>query len=140
MRSWVYIGLVLTLFVSCQENEKVVYILFDNSEGLNIGSDVMLNGVSVGKVLEVELTKDNEVLTSVELSKDVDFPKGSAFEIQSKDLFTKIIHITLNDSDIMIESGDTIGGIRSIDLIDQVSCGTNKPPKIIDEVREMLKN
>jgi phospholipid/cholesterol/gamma-HCH transport system substrate-binding protein len=139
MRALLYIGLLLTLLASCLEDEKVVYILFDNSEGLSVGQNVMLNGVSVGKVKNVDLTKDNEVITTVELSPKVDFPKGTLFEIQSKDLFTKIIHVTLVESNTMIQRGDTIQGIRTVNPTDQIPCSREKP-KILDNLKEMLKN
>ncbi len=139
MRALLYIAFLLTVHASCQKDEKIVYILFDNSEGLSTGSDVMLNGVSVGKVLEIDLNENNEVLTRVELSKTVDFTYGSAFEIQSKDLFTKIIHVTLNDRGNSIKNGDTIQGIRTINPIDPISCSREKP-KILEDVKEMLKN
>lgn len=138
MRALVYIGFLVTLLVSCQEEEKVVYILFDNSEGLSTGSDVVLNGVSVGKVLEIDLSPNNEVLTRVELSKTVDFTYGSAFEIQSKDLFTKIIHVTLNDSGKSIEHGDTIQGIFHDNPL-QTPHDT-RYPDFINDAKEMLKN
>lgn len=138
MRTFVYIGLLLALLVSCQNDEKIVYILFDNSEGLSTGQDVVLNGVSVGSVQDVDLTKENKVITTVELSESVDFPKGTLFEIQSKDVFTKIIHVTLGESKTMIESGDTIQGIFTVPE-SQASDG-DKSPKLLDEVKEMLKN
>lgn len=139
MRRFVIIGLLFSMLVACENDETVVYILFDNSEGLSTGNDVLLNGVRVGKVLDVDLTKDNEVITTVELTSSTDFPTGSLFEIQSKDLFTKCIHVTLSDSKSMIHSGDTIQGVLTIDPIQQIPCSTPKP-KIFNDVKEMLKN
>ncbi|MDG1330811.1 MAG: MlaD family protein [Crocinitomicaceae bacterium] len=139
MRSLAFIGFLLLLLASCQRDDKVVYILFFDSEGLSEGQDVLLNGVSVGKVLDVDLTDKNEVISTVELSESVDFPKDTQFEIQSQDVFTKIILVTLGESETMIQTGDTIQGIMTIDPLDLMPPEHGKP-KLLDEVKEMLKN
>lgn len=139
MRVFTLVGFLLLLFASCQNEEKVVYILFDNSEGLNTDHKVLLNGVSVGDVVDVDITKDYQVLATVELSNSQDFPEDTQFEIQSKDLFTKMIFVTLGDSKTFIESGDTIQGTMRINPIEQVS-GGRETPTLLDDIKEMLKN
>jgi ABC-type transporter Mla subunit MlaD len=116
-----------------------VYILFDNSEGLNTDNKVVLNGVNVGDVIDIDVTKDYEVLATVQLSKSLDFPKDTQFEIQSQDLFTKMIHVTIGDSKTLIDNGDTIQGMMTINPVDQVSGGRERN-KLLDDVKEMLKN
>ncbi|MFK7785790.1 MAG: MlaD family protein [Crocinitomicaceae bacterium] len=138
MRILIYCTILFLVLSSCKGESKAVYILFDNSEGLSTGQDVMLNGVSVGKVQSVDLTKENQVITTVELLNTVDFPKGTAFEIQSKDVFTKIIHVTLGESKTMIENGDTIQGILR-DNPHQTPQET-RSPELMNDVKEMLKN
>lgn len=53
-----FIGLLLLFIASCQQEDKKVFLLFEESEGIGQYSPVMLNGVQIGKVLDVELTKD----------------------------------------------------------------------------------
>jgi ABC-type transporter Mla subunit MlaD len=139
MRSLTLIGFFLFLLTSCQDEEKIVYILFDNSEGLNTDNKVVLNGVNVGDVIDIDVTKDYEVLATVQLSKSLDFPKDTQFEIQSQDLFTKMIHVTIGDSKTLIDNGDTIQGMMTINPVDQVSGGRERN-KLLDDVKEMLKN
>jgi ABC-type transporter Mla subunit MlaD len=139
MRSLISIGFLFLLLTSCQGEEKVVHILFDDSEGLSDGQQVLLNGVSVGTLLDVDIAEDYQVITSVELSGSHDFPKDSQFEIQSQDLFTKMIFVTLGESETLIKNGDTIQGVRRINTESQVSGGDGSP-KLLDDVKEMLKN
>lgn len=133
------LGILLLLFASCQREEKIVFIKFDNSERLSQNNYVLLNGVRVGTVLDVELTKNYEVLVSVRLSDSLDFPKDTQFEIQSQDLFNKMIFVTIGQSESFLKNGDTIQGISWADPRDQVPC-TNPPPRLIDDIKEMLKN
>lgn len=139
MRGALGLVVLLLLFASCQREEKVIYLRFDNSEGLQEKNHVLLNGVKVGEVLSVDITKDYLVLATVRLSDSLDFPKDTRFEIQSQDLFTKMIFVTPGDSKSFLENGDTIPGVSSIDLRDQIPC-SNPPPKIIDDLKEMLRN
>lgn len=110
------------LFIaSCQQEDKKVFLLFEESEGIGQYSPVMLNGVQIGKVLDVELTKDCQ------------------FEIQRQDLFNKAIYVSLGNSSQLIQTGDTIQGITTIDVRDQIPCSSPRPA-IFDEIKEMLKN
>ena len=74
------------------------------------------------------------MITSVELSGSHDFPKDSQFEIQSQDLFTKMIFVTLGESETLIKNGDTIQGVRRINTESQVSGGDGSP-KLLDDVK-----
>lgn len=139
MRSIAFLGVLLLLFASCQQEEKIVFIQFDDSEGIHKGHPVLLNGVSVGTVLDMAITKNYKVIASVHLSDSIDFPKDSQFEIQRQDLFTKAIYMTLGKSDVFIKNGDTIQGVRNMDVLKQTPC-TKEPPAFLDEIKEMLRN
>lgn len=140
MRTFFFFGLLLLFLGSCKPEEKIVYITFDHSEGIGKDHQVLLNGVSVGTVLNVDITKDYKVLVSFKLLDSLDLPKDSQFEIQSQNLFTKAIYVTLGDSESFIKKGDTIQGIkRRIDVQKQIEC-TNDPPAFLDEIKEMLRN
>jgi ABC-type transporter Mla subunit MlaD len=140
LRTFLLFGLLLLLLGSCKPEEKIVYITFDHSEGIGKNHQVLLNGVSVGTVLDVGITKDYKVLVSVQLLDSLDLPKDSQFEIQSQDFFTKAIYVTLGESKYFIKKGDTIQGIRRrIDVQKQIE-GINSSPAFLDEIKEMLRN
>ena len=139
MRYVISIAILILLFASCQREEKVVFIKFTNSEGLRVDDNLLLNGVKVGTVLDVDINEDYQVLASVRLSDSLDFPKDSGFEIQSQDLFTKIIFVTIGQSKTFLENGDTIQGLSRLDLEKQTPHDT-EAPKILDDLKEMFKN
>ncbi len=139
MRSVAFLGVLLLLFASCQQEEKIVFIQFDDSEGIHKDRPVLLNGVSVGTVLDIGITKDYKVLASVHLSDSLDFPRDSQFEIQRQNLFTKAIYVTIGVSESFIKKGDTIQGTMTKDLQIQVPC-TKETPAFLDEIKEMLRN
>lgn len=134
-----FIGLLLLFLASCQQEDKKVFLLFEESEGIGQYSPIVLKGVQIGKVLDVELTKDDKVIAYVELKESVDLPKDSQFEIQRQDLFNKAIYVSTGNSSEVIQTGDTIHGITTIDVRDQISCSSPRPA-IFNEIKEMLKN
>ena len=133
----VFIATLFLVFASCQREEKSVFIEFDHSEGLKTKNDVLLNGVSVGTVLDIGISKDYTVIATVHLSDSVDFLNDSGFENQSQDLFTKMIFVTPGKSKSFLKNGDTLQGISSLGK--QNSC-EDDPSKLLNEIKEMLKN
>ena len=134
-----FIGLLILFLSSCQKEDKKVFLLFEESEGIGQYSPIILKGVQIGKVLDVELTKGYKVIAYVELKESVDLPKDSQFEIQRQDLFNKAIYVSPGNSSQLIQTGDTIQGKITIDVLDSIP-GTATKPEIFDEIKEMLKN
>ena len=69
-----------------QTNRFVAY--FNYVEGLNIGSDVKLAGIPIGKVTNLEIDNDLIAVTGF-INKDFDIPKDSIASIRSESLFGK---------------------------------------------------
>ena len=61
---------------------------FNYVEGLDIGSDVKLAGIPIGKVTNFEIENDLIAVT-VFIDKDFDIPKDSIVSIRSEGLFGK---------------------------------------------------
>jgi len=61
---------------------------FNYVEGLDIGSDVKLAGIPIGKVTNLEIDNDLIVVTGI-IDKDFDIPKDSIASIRSEGLFGK---------------------------------------------------
>ena len=139
MRALAFFGLIVLLFASCGKEEKIVFIKFDDSEGIKTKDHVLLNGVSVGTILDIDIAKDYKVITKVRLSDSLDFPKDTQFEIQSQDVFTKVIVVTLGKWETNFKTGDTIQGISWSEDRRQNS-HDKKPPKLLNDLKEMLKN
>ena len=107
--------------------DKKYYAYFPNSGQLAVASNVTLNGVIVGKVLEVEYVPQNapdqrvRVAFSIQ-NDDVKLPVGSIVEIGSLDLFNKgmLISVSSDLSKGFYKPGATLEGRLAVDMMSQV--------------------
>ena len=91
------IGLIFLLFFffinylsgAYIKKEKFFFTTYFNyTEGLEIGSDVVLAGIDVGKVTDLEL-QDDGVLVSGSINNEYDIPSDSILIIRSNGIFGK---------------------------------------------------
>ena len=80
--------------------DDVYHAYFENSNQLMVSSDVILNGVVIGKVVDVSIFPNNEPNRRVKITfniqnSTVKITKGSTVEIGSPDFFTKGLITTI---------------------------------------------
>jgi phospholipid/cholesterol/gamma-HCH transport system substrate-binding protein len=92
-----------------------------------VSSNVTLNGVVVGKVMDVTYVSGNSVDKRVRITfsvqnSDVKLPKGTVVEIGSLDLLTKglLIQVPVDISNGNYKPGETLPGRLSVDMMSQV--------------------
>ena len=107
--------------------DRVFYAYFPSSGGVTAATSVYVNGVDIGKVLEVDLTGDKDSLRKVKITfniQDPDFKlyKGSIIEAGGIDLFTKGLTIKLNpDLTAGVYAAESeIQGVVTVDMTTQV--------------------
>lgn len=107
--------------------DQVYYAYFPNSGGVTPATSVYVNGVVIGKVLEVKLTGEQDSLKKVLMTfniTDSDFKiaKGSKIEAGGVDLFTKGLILHLNDmpSEGYYQPGAKMMGVVTVDMTSQV--------------------
>lgn len=107
--------------------DDVYYAYFKESGQLAPASSVTVNGVSVGKVLSVQVfpknSEDKRVLISFNIQEDeFTIPRGSTVEIGSLDLFNKgmILRMDYSAGKGNHALGDTIYGSVASDMMAQV--------------------
>lgn len=100
---------------------------FPNSAGVTPAASVLVNGVVVGKVLEVNLTNERDSLRKVKMKFNITddnfkIPKNAVIEAGGVDLFTKGIIISVKDniSKGYYENGAEIQGVVLVDITSQV--------------------
>ena len=76
------------LFNSLNPQKNNFKAHFSYVEGLDIGSDVKLAGIPIGKVTNIEIDNDLIAVTGF-IDKDFDIPKDSIASIRSEGLFGK---------------------------------------------------
>lgn len=107
--------------------DRYFYAYFPNSAGVTPATSVYVNGVDVGKVLEVNLTGHSDSLKKVQIKfnitdSELEITKGSVVEAGAIDMFTKGLTIKLHpDVDKgFYKKGATIAGVVTVDITSQV--------------------
>lgn len=106
--------------------DQYYYAYFPNSAGVEPASSVYVNGVIVGKVLEVNLTNEKDSLKKVLVKfnitdKQFKIPKGVVIEAGSIDMFTKGITLkVLGPATGYHSEGARLQGVVSVDITSQV--------------------
>ena len=104
------------------QNSNFFYAQYSNINGLSENSQVVLNGLKIGKVQKLSFGKNHSIITKMSINKDLKIPIGSQAQIISADLLgTKEISIIFSKEDSFAISGDTLFGTVESNLQDQVS-------------------
>ena len=93
------------------KSEKNLYAIYDQVEGLQSGTTVTVNGLSVGKVSSIDfLPNSNRILVKFTVRNDLNFSKNSIAEIYEAGLIggKSIAIIPVLDGNRMLVSGDTL--------------------------------
>lgn len=107
--------------------DDVYYVYFPNSGGVSGATSVFVDGVEVGKVLEVEYLGGDDSLRRVKMTfniqlEDFKIPKGAEVEAGGIDLFSKglTINIGTDISEGYYKPMAHIQGVVSTDITSQV--------------------
>jgi len=96
-------------FSSCSDNKFQIFFEAENTNGLIEGNDVILKGVTIGEIININLNKANNINIIVEFDKLKSFPIDSKFIIESSDLFgTKVISLELGSDNEIIKNREII--------------------------------
>ena len=88
-----------------------VYANFQNVDGIASGSDIMISGIKVGKVSEINLDKQTyQAVVKMQLDDNIKIPSDSKASISSSSLLggNKFIAIDPGAEDFMLKNGDQI--------------------------------
>lgn len=106
------------------ESSRVFYAKYDNVEGLAKSAPVTINGLKVGKVLDINFAnKAGSLVVTFSVDSDFEFSKNSIVEIYSSgfiggnNLGIKPDYTT----GMLAKSGDTLSGSVSKSIIDEVT-------------------
>ena len=102
--------------------KATMYVTFQQVKGLNIGDAIKINGLRVGSVEGMEpINADmNAVAVSYHLVKDVNIPSDSYGTIDFPPLGATSIVITLGKEKNLLQDGDTLKGMESIGMIEDL--------------------
>ena len=123
---------IATLFVGVNylkglnvlDSSRKFYANYENIDGLQVGSSVLVNGFKVGMVSNLELlVEDNQnLLATVNIYQDFNIPTNSVCRIVNQDLMgTKGISLILGDNQVYANIGDTLLSSIQGSLQDEVN-------------------
>ena len=127
----IFSGIILFLIgfnflngTSLFKSENTHYAIYDNVEGLQIGTKVTISGLAVGKVAQIDfLPNSAKILVTFTLRKDVSFSKNSTAELYEAGLIGgKSIAIQpVDDNAANLKDGDTLRATIKPGLTDVVN-------------------
>lgn len=125
------------------QTNKPYYAIYDDIDGLQIGSSIRLNGFNVGMVNNIILNSDNNLVVTLNIDGLDNIPKNSICKIVNQDLMgTKGVSLILGESNSFASSGDTLLGRVENSLQDEVNAQIlplkNKAEGLIGSVDSLL--
>ncbi len=126
--------------------DKWYYALYDQTEGLNVGSPVTLKGIRIGQIKKIEFTDKyaTKLLVVINIEKNFKIPLGSVAEIYNADIIgTKELRIISSSSRKFHNPGDTlIGRIEKglMDNLEPLKAKTEELMTSIDSVVDVLNS
>ncbi|MBI5539925.1 MAG: MCE family protein [Bacteroidia bacterium] len=106
------------------ENRSTYYVIYDRVDGMDESSPVLINGLKVGLVTEINFLHDslNRIIVKMLVDEGYKIPDSSIAEIYSADLMgSKAIRLNLTRNKKYYKSGDTLMSKIEQDLKAQVS-------------------
>jgi phospholipid/cholesterol/gamma-HCH transport system substrate-binding protein len=107
-------------------SESKSYMLsaeFNNVSGVKSGADVQIAGVTVGKVRQLSLNKDNMAVVDLQIDRGVKVPVDSIASVKSTGIIgDKYVQISLGGDETLYKPGETIVDTESaVDLESLIS-------------------
>lgn len=87
------------------------FVLYDNTNGLQVSHPVYINGVRVGRVKSIQLLQEynEKILVTLEINKQIFIPKHSEAKLEDASVLGgKKITLLLSTSQKILENGDTL--------------------------------
>ncbi len=102
--------------------QRSVCAVYNQVEGLTSTNPVMVNGMKVGMIYQLDLQPNGQIIVSMHVTNKVFVPRNSKAEIFSTDLLgSKGVRLVFGDSKEDMVDGDTLSAGVQLSLSDQVN-------------------
>lgn len=92
-----------------QRGSYLLTAIFNRVDGIGPGTDVLVSGISVGEVAQIELLPDYRVAVTLQIDRGVALPEDSSVAIQTDGLFgSKFVSIEPGGAETMLQPGGAI--------------------------------
>lgn len=145
-----FIGYRIMSDLPLLRQSNVIYTYFDRTDGLSPGNYIYINGVKVGSVKKMELTRGDSVAVTMSFGLDVEIPKNSVAYLESSGLLDeKAIIVERGDAKENLQYGDTMKGVyrggmmetlkqEGEQLSEDVSESFGKLNKLLEQLNTMI--
>ncbi|WP_347157883.1 MlaD family protein [Pontibacter chitinilyticus] len=133
-----YVGFMFLKGSSLFSNTHQYYVVYDNVDGLTISNPVVLNGIQVGTVQDMQLLTDqgNKIKVQIEVQKNVAVGDSTIASLASSDLLGgKAVNLYLGHSTKLYNGGERLIAFTESSITDMIS---TKTVPIIDKVDTTL--
>jgi phospholipid/cholesterol/gamma-HCH transport system substrate-binding protein len=128
------------------KKEKYVYAVYQDVQGLVKSNPVVINGLQVGRVENIDGGKDlKRIVVTVNLTKDINIPSNSLAVINPNLLGSPSLEIQLGNASAYLKNGDTLlttlsGGAfdEALKLINPVLYEVRNAVKSLDSVLHVV--
>ena len=119
--------------------EDKLYAKYDRVNGLSLSKPVLINGYPIGRVSELTLLTNGEILAQFKIQRGHRIPKNTVARIESTDLLGgKAIVFVLGNSDQLIKNGDTLTASVQKNIIEQVEPVQQQAIQIVSHLDSVL--
>lgn len=125
---------------------NIFYSVYQNVEGLHVGSKVVINGFTVGKVKQLSIMQGNNnymLAQYVVMDESLEIPKNTIAQVLGTDIFgSKAINLIIGNSNELALKGDTLKSKEAVGMFDDIQNKAKpyekKVTRIMDNVDTLL--
>ncbi|MES3018946.1 MAG: MlaD family protein [Bacteroidota bacterium] len=120
-------------------SENEFYARYDRVDGLAISKPVLVNGYQIGRVSDLTLQPNGQILAQFKIDPEYAIPKNTIAKLESTDLLGgKAIVFELGTGSDFAEDGDTLNANIQKNLTDQIEPIQKKAEQIIARMDSVL--
>jgi phospholipid/cholesterol/gamma-HCH transport system substrate-binding protein len=120
-------------------SDRTYYAIYPNVSGLNVGAPVILNGIKVGQVknLELQANDNNSIKASLELEKGITLGDSTKAGLSGSLLGSKTITLLLGKNSKEFSGGETLKTTTAVSITDIVQA---RATVLLDTVNSTLSH
>jgi phospholipid/cholesterol/gamma-HCH transport system substrate-binding protein len=120
-------------------SDRTYYAVYPKVDGLNVGAPVILNGIKVGQVKNLELRpqENNSIRASLELDKTVEVGDSTKAGLSGSLLGSKTITLVLGSDSKKFSGGETLKTTTAVSITDVVQA---RATVLLDTVNSTLSH
>jgi len=96
-------------------------VLYDNTQGLSVGTKLMYNGFKIGMVRSLKMDENQKIVAIVEVSSDMDIPEDSKIKIEAQLLGGVTLKLLKGNSKEFAQDGDILDPDYSKDIFGAIN-------------------